>query len=94
MVFVCLDNNIEPYEEALLIRSYPHSRFFRLNHEEIFNYLEGKKSQNILQDNLINFYPLLLHVNSISTGLLFNYYYSYLNRQITSSIYLFIYLFI
>ncbi|CAF0964431.1 unnamed protein product [Adineta ricciae] len=29
--------------------------------------------------------PLILHANSIASGLLFNYYYSYLNRQIGST---------
>ncbi len=33
----------------------------------------------------MNFYPLLLHVDSNSTGLVFNYYYSYLTKQIGSS---------
>jgi disulfide oxidoreductase YuzD len=85
MVFVCLDNHVEPYQEALLQRSYMNSTFFQLNYEKIFNHLQRKKSKNIVEDKLLNFYPLLLHVNSTGSGLLFNYFYSYLNRQISSS---------
>ncbi|CAF1165094.1 unnamed protein product, partial [Rotaria sordida] len=42
------------------------------------------------RNSSLPFYPLLLHVNSISSGLVFNYYYSYLNRQVgsTNSIFL------
>ncbi len=87
MVFVCLDNGLEPYQGAGLERSYIGSVFFQLNYEKIFDYLQGKNSKNIVQDKLMNSYPLLLHANSISSGLLFNYYYSYLNKQISSSKY-------
>ncbi len=72
--------------------SYIDSVFFQFdaadldtNYEKLFNYLQGKKRKNIVKNQLVNFYPLLLHVNSISTGLVFNYYFSYLNRQIGSS---------
>ncbi|CAF3766827.1 unnamed protein product [Rotaria sp. Silwood1] len=37
------------------------------------------------QNSSLPFYPLLLHVNSISSGLVFNYYYSYLNCQVGST---------
>ncbi|CAF0970593.1 unnamed protein product [Adineta ricciae] len=35
--------------------------------------------------NFRQYSPLILHANSIASGLLFNYYYSYLNRQIGST---------
>jgi hypothetical protein len=84
-----LDNNVRPDQEVQLKCSYINSIFFQLdsttNYEKIFKCLERKKLKNVVPNKLMNFYPLLLHVDSNSTGLVFNYYYSYLTKQIGSS---------
>jgi hypothetical protein len=92
LIFVCLDNQVRPDQEVLLKCSYFQSRFFQFdsicsntNYDKIFNCLKRKNLKKIVQNKLMNFYPLLLHTDSISTGLVFNYYYSYLNKQIGSS---------
>ncbi|CAF4287433.1 unnamed protein product [Adineta steineri] len=53
-----------------------------LNNSQEEDHNNNSQLRSNLQDE---FYPLMLHTNSIASGLLFNYFYSYLNRQIGST---------
>ncbi|CAF0831061.1 unnamed protein product [Adineta steineri] len=52
------------------------------NHSQEEDHNNNSRLRSNFQDD---FYPLMLHANSIASGLLFNYFYSYLNRQIGST---------
>ena len=83
-MFICLDRSLRSDEEIRLKCSYLNSIQFPFNEndERIFQCLEKR---NIRQTEPIPYFPLIFDINHLSTGLVFNYYYGYLNRQIQSS---------
>ena len=95
MIFVCFGESIRPDEEVKLKSTYFNSRYFHFdansvneNYEELFRYLQRTPLKSFRPQRSLNFSPLIMHTNSISTGLVFNYY-PYLDRQIGSSKYRF-----
>jgi hypothetical protein len=92
MIFISLEKNVPSHQQALLKRSYVPSEIFEFDttsanntYEIICNYISGNRMNQFERLNTIRHsYPLLLHANSISSGLVFNYT-SYLKRQVGSS---------
>ncbi|CAF2140521.1 unnamed protein product [Rotaria magnacalcarata] len=91
-VFVCFDNSILPHEREHLLSRYGNSVFFEShnndsnsNFDTIFDYLlENGRNKVVRRKSRKRdySYPLRLHANSNSSGLFFNYFYTYLNRQV------------